>query len=438
MTRELFLHVLRKTKLVTLLSVVLMSVAGIFIQHTLLSVNAAKAKWKFCERFDGDWYSYVSKNEIGQTDKLQKELQENARVYTIDDFYVKGDYSAYQYSEEAWTFFNYPLKEGEGFGSGKTNQVVVSEGMSHQYPVGATIDITFYSAPLQEEGTFTFEVAGVLAQEEIVIPHNTTTGALLWNTDETYSEMTRQSKFVLLNPKIQLEQKDKCVLSQGMFFDRSSLESEEWMERLAEKGTLVSMREAYENSGKERSVSLKEGIKGGVFLLMAAASLLVWITVVAKKSEEDICYLLQVGFSRRKLFGYLIRMTAVFLFLAYLLSFVAYFLPNQYEDTWEMTVSAPFAALAGYLFVWVINAGVSYLFMRGRSFRTAKRILCIEDMTLLDNIRLYLLMHGYSVKASATVASTLLEEKEIVFCSGRKMGNLAMEQLICFDEIVSQ
>lgn len=436
MNRELFLHVLRKTKLVTLFSIVLISIAGISIQHSLLSVNAAKEKWKFYERFDGDWYSYFNK-EIREIDKVQEELHKSARTYTIDDYCVKGDYSVYQYSEEAWTFFDYPLKEGDGFHQGNTNQVVVSVGMSHQYPVGTTIDITFYSAPLQEEGTVTCEVVGVLEQEEILFPHNTTTGALLWNSDEARSETTNEYKFVLLNPECQLEQMENCRLSQGMFFDRNSLESGEEMEKLAENGMLISMREAYENTSVERRVSIKDVGKGVAFLLLAVVSLLVWGAVVIKKCEEDICYLLQVGFSRKKLYGYLVRMAAFLLFPACLVSFVAYVF-NWYGTTWEMTVLAPIAAFAGYLFVWAISTGMSYLFFSGRSFETTKRMPYIEDMTLRDNIRLYLLMRGCSAKATIKVADSLLEEKEIAFCAGRNMGNLAMEQLIFFDEIVSQ
>lgn len=435
MNKKLFFHVLRKTKFAVVVLLLFITVPGLFIQHCLLSVKAAGEKWEFCERFDGDWYSYIGDSKFREADKTHKQIPENARVYTIDEYRVKGDFFVYQYSKNAWTFFDYPMREGDGFMPGKPNSVVVSEGVARRYPVGSTIDLTFSRAPLQHEGTITCEVAGVLKPEEIIFPHNTSSGVLLWNTDDSFSSMTMERKFIVLNPELPTQQMEKCVLRRGMIFDRNSLESEEWMEEYAKSGSFISMKEVYEKSGEERRVSGREKIVGVSLLLVAVIALLVWVFWVMNRCGQDICYLLCVGFSRRKLYGVIIHMAGILLLTAFFLSFAAYVLPNRNEDTWEMSVLAPAAALAGYLVVWAVSSGLTWLLYRNHKFETDMEILFIDDMTLLDNIRFWLLAQGYSAKASVSVAEAMLEKKEIAFCAKRRMDRLGMEQKIWFGQI---
>lgn len=438
MNRKLFVNAIRKMNGKTIFLFLFLTIGGLFIQHCFLSAEAAKEKWEFCTRFDGDGYGFICNSDEGKPVQVKGEWLQEAKTYTVESFRLKGDFSAYQYSAEVWDFLSYELKEGDGFQPGNVNQIIVSQGMADRYPLGSSLELIFYSGPLKEEVLVECEIVGVLEPEEILFPHHTEQGAMLWNKNDSFSQMTMKSKFIVLNPEQKLPEMDKCVRERTFFLNGDSFEKNEWKETLSENGTLISFKEAYDKTEPERTVSVALAVRAAVCMLAAVVALLVWTYAVVKKCEDDSYYLLKAGFSRKQLFGTIAGMYGFLLLVSFVLSFLAYVLPHEYEDSWHMAGVAPLAALAGYVLVWGVSSGLVWVMYHNHTFETDMHISYIEDLSLLDNICLCLLAHGYSPKAAAAVAGRMLEEKEIAFCAKRKMGMLAMEQKICFSEIMSE
>lgn len=367
MNWKMWREIARGTRFLLFFITIVLSVPGIFIQYCILTTEAAQRKWEVFRQVDGDLCCYIGDVAEGEQDPLRDEIHTSFTSYQMCTVNVNKRFSVYQYSEEAWRFFHYPLSEGDDFSSLDVNEVIVCPALGAAYPVGTEIKIPVYAGKHRDSEqlsqTLTCRVVGVLQQDEIIFPYRNagTQDYSLWNTNmyEKQSSLTANSLFMFLNPRAVIEDSDSCYESQGVFFDRGSGNDPELAGRLEKEGILVSMRELYEKNKPSMEISAREYTAGAVLLLFGVVCLVVLAHVVSKKHGEDIIfYLERTGYSEKGKFRCLCGLNAVILLAAWCLSMGAYGMSgtSEYEHFWQPVIWAPFAALAGYAIIWLVSS----------------------------------------------------------------------------------
>ena len=132
----------RKGKLLTVVLVILWGIAGMYIQYQLYAMEAGHRKWEPLERLGDDWYYYRSGGQHGTEDLKKRAVLEKGHVLGMWQVRTYGadDMDVFQYSEEAWERFSYPLSDGNGF-SAMADEIIVSPELAKEYPLGSRIKV---------------------------------------------------------------------------------------------------------------------------------------------------------------------------------------------------------------------------------------------------------------------------------------------------------
>lgn len=137
MNRKLVIYILKKEKLLTVCFFMLVVLVGMFTQYQLLKINAEQKKWEFGKNISEDnEYCYINSSKDNIYSEKEQEIQD---LFAVNVFDVQEGYEVYQYTWKAWETFQYKCQSGRGFTRENTNQIMVSKGLSFQYPIGSVI-----------------------------------------------------------------------------------------------------------------------------------------------------------------------------------------------------------------------------------------------------------------------------------------------------------
>lgn len=409
---------LGKKKILTLCFFLLILLVGMFTQYQFLKINAEQKKWKFGEYLSGDnWYCYVNSSKDSLYIENDQDIENKFVVNVLDE---QEGYEVYQYTWKAWETFQYECRDGRGFTKKNTNEIIVSKGLSFQYPIGSVMNIKWGDESAE------YEVVGVLEADDIVAPYkNSTEGASLWNSNADWNDATMDKLFCILHPSVKV--KKTHYQYQSIFSNQKVQNSLHGL----------SVSQLYKEAMKKCRITVAKGSVLGFLVLLAIISIVIWNRVLLCKSSEDICYLKYIGMSNIMIASIFFRINAIMVGSASILSFLTIYFPNDYKGYWKMTTKTAVVSMLAYILIWVISVMADICICRKIDYKMIKEIPCVEEFTLMDNLCLYLETNGYSAKRAKSVALMMLDEKELSFLAKRKMGNLNREQIHIFKNMIS-
>ncbi len=83
MNYKLFYQSVAKLKLLSVIFIVLFTLAGLYMHYCLLSANAGERKWKPLSELTGDWYYYMSDIPMKKKDPTEDYILENQKEIII-------------------------------------------------------------------------------------------------------------------------------------------------------------------------------------------------------------------------------------------------------------------------------------------------------------------------------------------------------------------
>lgn len=417
MNRKLVIYILKKEKLLTVCFFMLVVLVGIFTQYQLLKINAEQKKWKFGEYLSGDnWYCYVNSSKDSLYIEKDQDIENKFVVNILDE---QEGYEVYQYTWKAWETFQYKCQSGRGFTRENTNQIMVSKGLSFQYPIGSVIHIKWEDEPAD------YTVVGVLEAEDIVVPcKNSSEEISLWNSNAEWNDATMDKLFCVLHPSAKVSRAHYRY--QSVFLNQ----------KIQNGLRGLSVSQLYEEAMAKCRISVAKGSVALFLAVLAIVSVVIWNRILLRKSSEDICYFRCIGMSNKTIANIFFRANAIMVGSASIVSFLPIYFPNDYKGYWKMTGKIAAASVLIYIIIWVISSIVTGYMCRKIVCKTMKEIPCMEEFTLMDNLCLYFETNGYSAKRAKTIASMMLDEKGLSFLAKRKMGNLNREQMHIFKSMI--
>ncbi len=451
----------RKGKLLTVVLVILWGIAGMYIQYQLYAMEAGHRKWEPLERLGDDWYYYRSGGQHGTEDLKKRAVLEKGHVLGMWQVRTYGadDMDVFQYSEEAWERFSYPLSDGNGF-SAMADEIIVSPELAKEYPLGSRIkvvcDAKQKSQFRENEIEHVFTVVGVLGQGEIYF----CSGDFVGNQEPVYDMMNgagfaktlfrRAPRFGIVNPALGLEP-DFREESAGIFFQASQSDVSEMDVTYRNEEDILSVPQIVEEYG---GYSQRERISQiGTCLILWVGSvlyLMFWQGSILQRSLEELSYLMYINFNKILIWRRFLRASASRLGAAWLISCMAYFLPNEYDWFWNMHWYIPVVAISLYVAAGCFGRWLSYMYFKERYLSQTQKYLgeaqlqnylYIDELSVSDNLLLVLLAQNYPERTAARMVKALLVERDIYY-RNRRMKNLDMQKKFEFyalrDELLTQ
>ncbi len=440
MNYKLFCQSVAKLKLLSVIFIVLFTLAGLYMHYCLLSANAGERKWKPLSELTGDWYYYMSDIPMEKKDPTEDYILENHVCLPMSEVQTNLNYDVYQYSPETWKTFQYPIKKGDGFSLENQKEIIISSGLSSKYPVGSVMEINLSMGDTENEKRVEFQVVGELAQEEILFrtPHSEYISSndigTMWNGKHvTFSETSLKNQFILIHPNFLTDSKEE---SSGLFFQASQKDLDYVRQIASPTGKIVSVKEILKDNESEQILSNNEITIGLLFWFIAICYIILWTGFLMSKCDQDAYYLLYIGLSQKKVIKCYSCMHMRMLIPAFLLSYLGYFLPSQLENFWSADILAFLTVGCTYVVISILGTLILNTVFAKKKFKTIQNIPFIRNLTLEDNIVLYLRANGYSAKATKGLCKTILKEKEINYCAKRRMEILGERELNRFREII--
>lgn len=454
----------RKGSVLTVMLVVFWGIAGMFLQYQLYCMEASHLKWRPLEKMGEDWYYYISDAPTGKTDVKKQAVQEMGSALGMWQLRALGteEMDMFQYSGEAWEWFDYPIAEGEGFSS-RPDEIIVSPGLAKEYPVGSEIKITCYprrqSKFVKEDTEFTCTVVGVLGQGEIFYrfsgsesnPQYQESEKAMFCGSQTQKTLFRRSlRFGVVNPLLNVS--DNCRdESAGVFF------------RASQK-TVSEIDVTYQGSGEIKAVSQMiddfDKFGPGVDIYRVSVIVLIWLAVIVyavvwqgvllRQSVEELGYLMYIKYNKMLIWRRFLRVPASRFAIAWLVSCMAYFLPNDFYWFWQMHWYVPFVTLPLYMAAGCLGRCFANMYLKDRYLTQTQKYLgetellnylYIKDLSVTDNLILILLAQNYSEREAARMVKGFLIERDIYY-RGRRMDRLDIQKKFEFyqlrDELLGQ
>lgn len=444
----------QKNMILTILLVMLWSSAGMFFQYHLYGMEASRLKWSPLERLGAGWYYYMSYVPKDKADFKKQAIHE--RCHTLDMRMIRtsgGDsMDVYQYSEEAWSNFSYPLGSGDPF-SLDPNEVIVSPGLEKEFPVGSKIRITCDPKVKTkfsiEETEFICTVVGVLEQQEIFFRYwenereaqiQTTGSAMFSGSKFQRTILDRMPRFAVVNPKLNIGA-NCSEETAGVFFQAEPGVMSEIDMQYRDEGQIVTVPQVLEtyNGYIDGFGRLRIGI---CILLWGAAILysLYWQNYLLANNVEELSYLLYIKHNPDRIWKQFLRTPYSRYVLAGLISCLAYFIPNDYEGFWSMHWYVPAFAAGLFVVAGVLCRLFSHLCLKGKFAACTQEYLgvvallnylCIGNLSVEDNLMFIFLAQNYPERVAAGMVNNFLAERD-VFYRNRRMNSLDMQKKIEF------
>ncbi len=447
----------QKSRLAYVVFILTLSVTGMYAFYSMLYLQANDNKWSPLARMGEGWYYYASDVVAENNDLADEYIKKNFE--NLDVKYVNSfqGYDVFSCSERAWEMFDYPLEKGTGFSGTKANEVIVSKDMEYSHPVGSKIEIkiygtnSFYGKPDPVE-TMECEVVGIMKQDEIffrqpvgsVTLNSRVEKSMFWK-GEYGVDSSRQVMHCFLSPQIEIENPKWYVRSSGIFFQADTDKVSEFQKSFPENGEIYPVGDILKKANPVYwAESRGRVIKLLVMSLLCVIYLVVWLSVLFMKNKRDFAYLMYINGhlqgkekKRKNKYYYHKFFRAPFLCIipAFLLSFVAYFLPNDVESFWEARYYMPLVVsgvqfatcLSGAVFLSVVN--------RNYSDRVADylencdtRKLFVDDLSVCDNLVLILTAKGFAYSWAENHVQEMLSERQLAYCQGRRADMLSDEE----------
>lgn len=462
--RQVIKLVRQKSRLAYVVFILILAITGMYTFYSMLYLQASMDKWRPLERMGEGWYYYASAIVAEESDPADEYIKEH-----FDDLEVKHvnsfqGYDVFSCSQRAWEMFDYPLEKGDGFSTTDPNEVIVSKDMEHDHPVGSMMEVkiydttSFYGKP-DPVKTIECKVAGIIKQDEIFFRQPVGSPTLSSRVEKSMfwkSEYGNVSPFQVmhcfLNPRIEIRNPKWYVRSSGTFFYAEADEIGEFRKSFPESGIIYPVGDILK---KADPLYWGEGKKRGIKLLLMSSFcviyLVVWISVILMKNKRDFAYLMYVNDhlqekERKKenqhYYNRFFRVPFICILPAFLLSFAAYFLPNDVESFWEVRFYMPFiipgiqfaVCLAGFVILRLINrnyAGRVWDYLENCNTRK----LFIDDLSIFDNLVIMLTAKGFSYSWSENYVQEVLAGRTLAYCRKRRADMLSDEERMQINEI---
>lgn len=452
----------RKSMILTILLVMLWSIAGMFLQYQLYSMEASRLKWAPLEKMGSGWYYYMSYVPRDKEDLKKQTIHEKCHVLDMRMVRTSGgdNMDVYQYSGEAWEQFAYPLSDGDPF-SLNPNEVIVSPGLKKEFPVGSKIRLTcnpkIKMKFSSEETEFICTVVGVLEQGEIFFRYwenereakiQGMGSAMFSGSQFQRTILDRKQRFAVVNPKLNIGL-NSSEETAGVFFQAKPDVMSEIDMQYQDEGEIVSVSQVLEEFNGYR-YGLGPLHIGRCIMLWGAAVLytLCWQGYLLKKNVEELSYLMYIKYDKDSIWKRFLRVPYSRYALAGLISCLAYFLPNEYEGFWNMHWYIPAVTSGFYVVMGGLSRCFSHLYLKNKYLictqeylgeRELLNYLCIQDLSVKDNLLFIFLAQNYPERVAARMAEGFLAERDI-FYQNRRMSSLDMQKKMDFyqmrDELV--
>lgn len=176
---------------------------------------------------------------------------------------------------------------------------------------------------------------------------------------------------------------------------------------------------------------------------LAVGSGVFWFCRALGKSQEEQRYLAYIGNPPGKLRRWFCSRFVWGVFVMWLLSFCAIFLPEPDRFTtsafWRIYPEVPVVILltcgAMAFLIYILNCktwkrenAAEEVFGRDDVMR-----IFIAELTLSDNLKLILLAQGFKENVAQGLVTQMLEEKEIRFCANRCMAGVVNERIVFYE-----
>lgn len=450
----------RKGKILTVILVILWGIAGMFLQYQLYCVEANCLKWAPLERMGTNWYYYMSYKPRGEEDLKKKAIEERCRALGMSLIRTTGNdnIDVYQYSEEAWKQFAYPLDEGDGF-SVNPNEMIVSPELAKEFPVGSKIRMTCDPKVEMKFDTdkteFICTVVGVLAQEEIFFRYwekdrdpriQGSASAMFSGSQIVRSFLHDGPRFAVVNPIMSIG--PNCSEeTAGVFFQAGRNTVSEINLLYREEGEIVSVSQVIEEfSEYSQGIEGLGGLRIGLILFFWGSAILCtlgWQRYVLKESVEELSYLIYIKYDETVVWRRFLRAPYSRYVLAGLISCLAYFLSNDYEGFWKMHWYIPVVTLGLYVVAGGLSRWICHMYLKARYRSSTQQYLGatellnylhIPDLSVADNLLLILVAQNYPERVGTRMVDGLLAEREISY-SNRRMSYLDIQRKFDFYEL---
>ena len=456
-------YIYNKKKIALIGFIILLGLTGMYALYSMLFFQANRTKWRPLERMGEGWYYYISNIPSQEEDSELVYIEKNFTALGTKQLNSFDGYDLYICSQETWEMYDYLLKSGENFSKTNENQVIVSSDMETQHPVGSTMQIriwdtaSFYGKPDPVE-TIECTVAGVMKQDKVLFSQSPDSPAFSHRISESmfsegfYGFNAEQVCQVFLNPRFEVKDSSWYQCSSGIFFKAHEADIMKMNEEYPNHGTIHKVTDILaQNSpvyGNGKYLSL---IRILLFSLACVVYLVVWLTSLLMSNKRDFAFLIYInghltGRAQTKRFhSYCNRIYAmVFLTIppAFLLSSLAWLIPNELDGFWEIN---------GFMFLIVLGiqclvCGLGVLGLKLINHKYMGKVqkflddcpvqkLYIDDLSVKDNLVLALTAQGYQTAWAEEYVAQELEEQEISYCRSRKMGMISDEERIVINKI---
>ncbi|MCI9538348.1 MAG: hypothetical protein HFG35_08785 [Eubacterium sp.] len=457
-------YIYNKKKLAMIGFVILLSLTGMYAFYGLLFYQANANKWHPLERMGDGWYYYLSDISSMEDDPGLAYIEHDFKTLDTKWIHSFDGYDVYHCSEEAWEMYDYQLKKGDNFSRADANQVIISQDLEREHPIGSTMQIricntdSFYGKHKPVK-TIECTVAGVMRQDKILFSQTPDSAAFSHRISESMFSEARDGRLdptavsqLFLNPAFKLEDPSWYQRSSGIFFQADETEMIEVKEKCNDYGTIYKVRDILTQNnpiyGNDRYKSI---VTCALFSLFCVVYLAVWLTCVLQANEKDFAYLTYINGhltgdkQKKRINHYCSKIFAtVFLLIPpiYFLSFVAWFLPNELDGFWEMELFMPLIVLGIQCMVCVLGVLCLKLANRKYAQRAAEYLencplqkLYIDDLSVKDNLVLLLSAQGYKAKWSEEYVAAVMEEREVSYCKNRRADMLSHEERMIINKI---
>lgn len=457
-------YIYNKKKLAMIGFVILLSLTGMYAFYGLLFYQANANQWHPLERMGEGWYYYLSDIPSAEEDPGLAYIEHDFKTLDTKWIHSFDGYDVYYCSEEAWDMYDYQLKKGDDFSKLDPNQVIISQDLEREHPVGSTMQVriwntnSFYGKPKPIK-TVECTVAGVMRQDKILFSQTPDSPAFSHLISESMFSEARNGRLdttmvsqLFLNPGFELKDPSWYQRSSGIFFQADEAEMIKVKEKCNDHGTIYKVRDILTQNnpiyGNDRYKSIVTCVLSSLFCVIY---LLVWLTCVLRANEKDFAYLTYInghltGDQKKKRINHYCSMIFATVFLlippAFLFSFAAWFLPNELDGFWEMELFMPLIVLGIQCIVCVLGVLLLKLANRKYAQKTAEYLescplqrLYIDDLSVKDNLVLLLSAQGYKNKWAEEYVASVLEEREVSYCKSRRADMLSQEERMIINKI---
>ncbi len=232
------------------------------------------------------------------------------------------------------------------------------------------------------------------------------------------------------------------VYSYGMLFETNENEVEKVKGKYQKAETIVPLTAITERECRFFEIIDVSHFAAWLILwFITIITAMVWFRRCLWKSREEIRCLLFLGYNKKnlkKLYGGFIGW---FIPVIWLISGLAVFIPGKLEIWFrKLYLSALFEnaliliLVYGVIYIWTFRNWAKDEWQEVMKETDAGH-LSINELSFVDNLKLALLIQGFSERFATEVVMTKMKEREIAFCAKRPMSQVVGDERVQFFKI---